>query len=318
MMTERRYGFRFSGVEGGLLIGSILLASFLIFVSGVYVGREVAGRKVVAPSQVVRARVSPLQDPVAVRTTPTQPTNDAGSVRTAATSQTPMAWPPVAREKTSPAAPPLPRAETSQQVEKEKLESAPPVVSDTPAMRGARTVTSPVVDEDQMPRRTKPAAEPVVPKLPVAVATRTEKRLMPAAAREERGRKKSEPVTIAHVEKVEPTAHPRALAPETKRPVEGKSAEVKRPQETAKKAVKAASSAWRVQVGATTYQETAQDMARELRELGYRPSVSKVQINGETLYRVRIGSFGKQGEAAAAVGRFRREGRFSQAYLVTE
>jgi cell division septation protein DedD len=79
-----------------------------------------------------------------------------------------------------------------------------------------------------------------------------------------------------------------------------------------------ASSAWRVQVGATTYQETAQDMARELRELGYRPSVSKVQINGETLYRVRIGSFGKQGEAAATVGRFRREGRFSQAYLVSE
>ena len=85
----------------------------------------------------------------------------------------------------------------------------------------------------------------------------------------------------------------------------------------AKKAEKQ-STGWRVQVGATNYQETAQDMARELRELGYSPLVSKVQMNGETLYRVRIGKFNKQGEAMAAVGRFRREGRFSQAYLVSE
>ena len=48
MMAERRYGVRFNGVEGGLLLGGVLLASFLIFVSGVYVGREVAGRKGVA------------------------------------------------------------------------------------------------------------------------------------------------------------------------------------------------------------------------------------------------------------------------------
>jgi cell division protein FtsN len=174
------------------------------------------------------------------------------------------------------------------------------------------------VREEQVPSRTKPAIEPFAPKPSVAAAARAEKSPPPAASREETERKKSEPVTVAHAEKVEPAARPRALAPGAKRPADGKSVEVKRPQEPAKKAAATASSPWRVQVGATTYQETAQDMARELRELGYRPSVSKVQVNGETLYRVRIGSFGKQGEAAAAVGRFRREGRFSQAYPVSE
>lgn len=312
-MTERRYGFRFSGVEGGLLIGSILLASFLIFVSGVYVGREVAGRKVVAPSQVVRVPVSSFSDPPTVRTAPK---NEPAPVRTVGTTQTSMAW-PIDKEKTLSAAPSIPRAEVIQEKEKENLKpvSSSPIAS---TMKQPRTTTSPVLNEEQVSSRAKPAGEPFAPKPSVAVAARMDKSPRSVASQEETGRKKLEPVTVAHVEKVETAARPRALALEAKPPTEGRSTEVKRPQETTKKAIAKASSPWRVQVGATTYQETAQDMARELRELGYRPSVSKVQINGETLYRVRIGSFGKQGEAAAAVGRFRREGRFSQAYLVSE
>ncbi|MBM4255156.1 MAG: hypothetical protein FJ147_04580 [Deltaproteobacteria bacterium] len=325
-MTGRHYGFRFNGVEGGLLLGSILLASFLIFVSGVYVGREVGGRKVVAPSHVVRVPISPVPDPIVTRTTPTSESNAA--VRTDATSQTSMTWPVTSEKSVSPT-PPLPRAEVTQRPAQEKPRLSPSAVP-TPATKEPRTVSSLVVKEDPRPARTKPPAEPFAPKIPVAVESRPEKATTTIAARTEKPSptvtqraentaKRPTPVTVAHVERTEPPARPRSVVAEGKRAEDGKSSEVKKPQEIAKKVAKSpATSAWRVQVGATTYQETAQDMARELRELGYRPSVSKVQINGETLYRVRIGSFGKQGEAAATVGRFRREGRFSQAYLVTE
>ena len=312
MMTERRYGFRFSGAEGGLLIGSVLLASFLIFVSGVYVGREVAGRKIVPQPQIVRAPVAFSSSPVATRPpTITEP----APVRTASVNP-PVTW-PVAREKIVPPAPPLARSDIPTEKEKDRMEVTPsrgnePMVTANPL----RVPNSPSVSDYSVPQRTKPTAEPFLPKVPVAAASRTEKTTT-AASRGENGDKKPVPITVAHVEKAETPARPRALALETKRSSEGKSSEAKPTQEATKKTAKQLAG-WRVQVGATTYQETAQDMARELRELGYSPLVSAVQMNGETLYRVRIGKFGKQGEAVAAVGRFRREGRFSQAYLVSE
>jgi cell division septation protein DedD len=174
-----------------------------------------------------------------------------------------------------------------------------------------------VNDDENSPLRAKSVGEPLTPKSPSAVDHQTEKTAPAVAVRVENVDRKPPPLTLAHVEKAETPVRPRASATEVKRPVDGKSNETKPGLTTAKKAEKP-SAGWRVQVGATTYQETAQDMVRELRELGYSPLVSKVQMNGETLYRVRIGKFNKHGEAAAAVGRFRREGRFSQAYLVSE
>jgi len=136
-------------------------------------------------------------------------------------------------------------------------------------------------------------------------------------SRSENSEKKPTAVTVARVEKGEPQEHAQGITSEALRAVEGKGKEAKPTAPVVKKETKQLAG-WRVQVGATTYEETAHDMARELRELGYSPLVSKVHTNGETLYRVRIGKFNKQGEAVAAVGRFRREGRFSQAYLVSE
>ena len=304
MLTERRFGFRFSVVEGGLLVGSVLLTSFFIFVSGVYVGREIAGRKAVPHSQVVRLPVSSFSGSSVVRSTPT---NDAAPVRTASGNNAPLAW-PVTKEKTSPPAPPITRPEPL------------PSQASAPVTEGKaqRVAPSPYVNDDENgPLRTKPVGEPLTPKLPSAVDPQAEKTAPAVAARVEIVDRKPSPLTLAHVEKAETPVRPRASAAEVKRPVDGKSNETKPGLTAAKKAEKP-SAGWRVQVGATTYQETAQDMARELRELGYSPLVSKVQMNGETLYRVRIGKFNKQGEAVAAVGRFRREGRFSQAYLVSE
>lgn len=309
-MTERRYGFRFSVVEGGLFIGGALLASFLIFVSGVYVGREVAGQKVVIPSQVVRV---PVAGPSAGRTTPT---SESAAKRTASASNAPLEW-PVAKEKMTPSAPPVTRQEALQQTEKEKSRLAQSSV-DGLETKGQREVPSPLENEENIPSRAKPIGEVFASKFPAAVASRTEKAIPAVTSRGENVDKKPEPpLTFAHVEKAESPVHPRSPAPEVKRPGDGKGSEAKLGLTPAKKGEKQ-STGWRVQVGATNYQETAQDMARELRELGYSPLVSKVQMNGETFYRVRIGRFTKQGEAVAAVGRFRREGRFSQAYLVSE
>jgi hypothetical protein len=343
MMAERRYGFRFNGVEGGVLLGGVLLASFLIFVSGVYVGREVAGRKGVAQSQVVRVPVSAFTDP-AMTAKSTAP-NDTTSPRTVAVN-TPLTW-PAPKEKVVPPVPSIVKSEEPQQREREKTEPATTHVNVPVApVNVPRTTPSLAVKENDPPPRSKPTVEPFAPKFPVAVASRSERSDKTAAAqtprieaktsvpqstrgaieerrpvaqnpRSETAEKKPSAVTVAHVERIESAARPRVPAPEGKRSGEDKNKEAKAALAATKKAAKQLA-AWRVQVGATTYQETAHDMARELRELGYDPMVSTVQMNGETLYRVRIGKFGKQGEAASAVGRFRREGRFSQAYLVSE
>lgn len=312
MMTERRYGFRFSGVEGGLLVGSVLLASFLIFVAGVYVGREVTGRKVVMPAPIVRAPVTFPPDPIVMRT---PPPNDALAMRTAATTPVPVARPGTKEKVIHPMLPGA-RPDTSQLGEREKPgpASLPTSVPSTEA-KTRRTEPSPFVSEESIPSQVRLQGEPFPPKSPAALASHTEKRPPDMGSRHENGEKKPATMTVARAERGETQTRTQGPALEAKRAVAEKDAKPIVP--VVKKTTKQVAG-WRVQVGATTYEETAHDMARELRELGYSPLVSKVQLNGETLYRVRIGKFNKQGEAVAAVGRFRREGRFSQAYLVSE
>jgi cell division protein FtsN len=46
--------------------------------------------------------------------------------------------------------------------------------------------------------------------------------------------------------------------------------------------------------------------------------VSRVTKEGQVLYRVRVGKFATQEEAVAAMSRFRHDGRFPQAYAVSE
>lgn len=74
---------------------------------------------------------------------------------------------------------------------------------------------------------------------------------------------------------------------------------------------------WSVQVHATRDQESARRLANQLRSQGYAPVVSKIVRDREVWYRVRIGSFASADEARASVERFRREGKFSQAYPVS-
>ena len=75
---------------------------------------------------------------------------------------------------------------------------------------------------------------------------------------------------------------------------------------------------WAVQVQATTQEAAAQTVAKQLQEQGLSPVISKVERQGEVWYRVRVGKFANAEEAEAVVSRFRREGKFTQAYPVLE
>ncbi len=74
---------------------------------------------------------------------------------------------------------------------------------------------------------------------------------------------------------------------------------------------------WSIQVHVTKSPSTARQLAAELATRGYTPSVNRLTKNGETLYRVRVGTF-PQEEARRVAAQFRREERFSQAYPVSD
>lgn len=74
---------------------------------------------------------------------------------------------------------------------------------------------------------------------------------------------------------------------------------------------------WSIQVHATREESSARRLASQLRSQGYAPVVSKIMRDGEIWYRVRVGSFANADEARASVERFRREGKFPQAYPVS-
>ena len=74
---------------------------------------------------------------------------------------------------------------------------------------------------------------------------------------------------------------------------------------------------WRIQVHVTKSPGTAKKLATDLRQQGYRASINTLVRNGEVLYRLRVGGF-TQEEAQRVAARFRREGKFTQAYLVSE
>lgn len=76
-------------------------------------------------------------------------------------------------------------------------------------------------------------------------------------------------------------------------------------------------SGWNIQVHVTKSRSTAHQLAAELRKRGYTASVNRLTKNGETLYRLRVGTF-TQEEAQRVAARFRREEKFAQAYLVSD
>jgi hypothetical protein len=263
-MTERRYGFRFSAVEAGLLVVSTVLTSVFVFVAGVYVGKGVEAHKTAQLTPPVRM---PLQIP--------------DELRPAAT-KTPLTWPPP-KDKPVGDAPSVATVTTGT-----------PVQTPNPFTQENTTKKALTTDFPPGKHQALPPAEK-------SQAKTAELSQSPSTKRS------------AGVE--ESTSSSRTAAVQslsTENPAEAR--------ETSSPAQKAAKRAkgWRVQVEATSREETAQEIARALRAQGYDSSVSKVTKQGEVLYRVRVGRFTTQDEAVAAIARFRREGKFSQAYPVSE
>jgi cell division septation protein DedD len=278
-MTERRYGFRFSAVEAGVLVVIVLLVSALIFLSGIYVGQGVEAHRTGEQTAALRMPVNVTPDsrvPVA---------------------NTPLAW-KLSKDKSAESQPPAPPGveEIARQATSLK---AHPVVESQKSLAGKTLAVDALAKEDIEKSEEKP----------------------PQTSAKEKLRAVKDPSLQTEMRVRRDTKEGRELAVRTatvqSRPNEELDEAKPRASVPAQREANGTRK-WRVQVEATSREEVAREIAQSLRAQGYAPSISRVQREGEVLYRIRVGKFATQDEAVAAIGRFRREGKFSQAYPVSE
>ena len=285
-MTERRYGFRFNAVEAGVLVASVLFASVLIFLSGVYVGKGVEAHR--AGEQTTALRM------------PINLTNESR----APGANTPLAWklPKDKPTETQPSGSSVGEERERPSTNLQDRSLAAPTQKD-PARKNLETDTLSQERLEKSEEKVRPKAEEG------ATASAKEKS---RSARESSpiAREKARTDTGGNRE---PTIRTAAVQSRSNDEYQAKKIS---PLPTPK--VTNAAKKWKVQVEATSREEVAQEIAKSLRAQGYAPSISKVQKEGEVLYRIRVGKFATQEEAVAAISRFRRDGKFSQAYPVSE
>jgi len=307
-MAERHYSFHFSLPEGCVMAVGFLLTSFLVFLFGVYVGKEVEAHKAVQQARTMRLPVSASAEPQHSR-----PTADPSGRAPSPSTEKPVVIPPASNALAVAALPepqPTPKStgasvnpvapSTSPQPltdEQNKL----PLPSSPPPPPSVASLGGPVSSSPKTSLASKPPPQALAPKAPTPVVS---------------SGPKPQPASSPNTGLVSPKDSPSvplgtefsdARAPAADAPLASK-----------EKKAQAPSGRWVVQVQATTQEEAAQNLARQLREQGLAPSVSKVERQGEVWYRVRVGKFANEDEARAVVSRFRREGKFSQAYPVLE
>ncbi|MGH7856976.1 MAG: SPOR domain-containing protein, partial [Candidatus Binatia bacterium] len=71
---------------------------------------------------------------------------------------------------------------------------------------------------------------------------------------------------------------------------------------------------YQVQVQALADRSGAERLSRQLRAKGYDTDISAAKVSGQTLYRVRVGSFATENDAREVVAKLRREG-YAGAFL---
>ena len=81
---------------------------------------------------------------------------------------------------------------------------------------------------------------------------------------------------------------------------------------------RAGEGSWSVQVNATKDEAVADSVVKQLLAHGYNSYIVKVNLQGETWYRVRVGRFPTMEAATAIVMRLKNEERFPRAFLVNE
>lgn len=330
-MTERRYGFRFNIVEAGVLVVSVVFSSVLIFLSGVYVGKGVEAHRTVEQRDALRMPITLATDPPASgatsplawklpkdKPTESQPSNPAVDVEGERLSTNPDPQPLDAPDKAfarkTPAASTLSRERREASEEKERPKT------EEPLSVAAKEKPRPV--KEAPPAKIEERSTASLKERPRSVKETPSEKIeeRSTASTKESARSVKKPSSVAREkarantdEGREPPVRTAAVPRPTENlldPTPPLSVPAQKPTGGAKK--------WKVQVEATSREEVAQDIAHSLRAQGYAPTISKVQREGAVLYRVRVGKFATQEEAVAAIGRFRRDGKFSQAYPVSE
>lgn len=294
-MAERRYGFRFSFVEGCVIAASILCGSFLVFLFGVYAGREMESRRIAESARITRVINAPVTAPARSEERPKSAPKDNLQVRNSVPLLSPL---PDTERKTSVGVLTPPRPETSLVIPPAVPEKdlPPPPLPDTQVVRKAPQPELGTVE------RETPLSQPSVPKvIPPKPPTELAKVATPPAPT---------PFVARSPENVASVQPPPVIAASPKpEPI------VAKVQKGAtEKNVSMAGKRWSVQVYASQAEGEAKRLADQLRSQGHMPMVSTVERNGVTWYRVRVGAFTSDEEARVSVERFRREGKFPQAY----
>ena len=310
-MAERRYSFRFSLPEGCVILLSLLLTSFLVFLFGVYVGKEVEAHKAARQTRTARLPASASGE-----SSPARPIIDTP----AAVSTTP------AEKPEAPATLPSPSAVSPTLHNPSSSSNAAVVLGQkpSPSLSSSSEASVAVVPKPRPDSPSTSAAASVAPKPPSSSSTaaiapvpkpRPDSPSTPAVSASV-APKPSLPPAPAATAVISPKPKPSSLASSATlaSPVKAVGSEF----DSREKKPLAPSNRWAVQVQATTQEVAAQNVAKQLREQGLFPVVSKVERQGEVWYRVRVGKFANEGEAEAVVSRFRREGKFTQAYPVLE
>jgi cell division septation protein DedD len=310
IMTERRYGFRFNIVEAGVLIVSVVLVSVCIFLSGVYVGKGVEAHRAIEQTTALRMPIKIVNESRAPGT------------------NTSLAW-KLPKDKPTETEPSDPSAVVG---ESERPSTNPEAQSLAASARKSSARKSPVTNivSDERPEQGEEKLRQKSEDWAAAAAKENPRSLKEASSSKAEDHSLVSANDKFHsVKESLPTAREKARTDTSNnREPTGRTAAVQsRPNEKSEEKkispvtpqkVTNGTKKWKVQVEATSREEVAQDIAKSLRAQGYAPSVSKVRKEGGILYRVRVGRFASQEEAVAAIGRFRRDGKFSQAYPVSE
>lgn len=297
-MAERRYGFRFSFVEGCVIAASILSGSFLVFLFGVYAGREMESRRIAESARITRVINAPVEAPTRNEERPRSASKDNLQVRNTAPSLSPFSD---TERKTPVATLTPPRPETSLAIPPAVPEKdlPPPPLPDTPVVRKAPQPELGTIErESPLLQPDEPRAVPPKPPTEIAKAT-IPPAPTPFVARSPDNIASTPPPVIAAPPKPEPKPEPIVA---------------KAQKNVAEKNASTSGKRWSVQVYASQEEGEARRLADQLRGQGHLPVVSTVERNGVTWYRVRVGAFTSDEEARVSVERFRREGKFPQAY----
>lgn len=296
-MAERRYGFRFSFVEGCVIVASIVSASFLVFLFGVYAGREMESRKIAESARISRVIDTPVESPFLTR-------NEEGmrsmpKEKPAARSNSPMLSPFSGSERNTPAGvltPPRPESSLTipPAVPEENL-PPPPQIDESVVRKESQKG---LIAGDREAPQQRPAESEAAPQKPPTEIAKTDSRAVPAT------------LVVRNPESAPSAPLSTVLtAPKKLEAVTEKSRKSVTEKDTSN-----AGRRWSVQVYASQAEAEAKGLADQLRGQGHSPVVSKVEKNDGTWYRVRIGAFASADEARESVEQFRRAGKFRQAY----